>query len=68
MIGPCAPRTEFSTVMHSGGPCVSPLSVQPEMGCPPPENKPAHTDWDQTFCPLGGRCFPPLVLRGRVGA
>lgn len=35
MTGPRVPRTDFSTVMHSREPCVSPLLVQPEMGCPP---------------------------------
>lgn len=34
MICPHAPRTDFSTLMHSRGPCVSLLSIQPEMGCP----------------------------------
>lgn len=35
MTGPRVPRTDFSTVMHSREPCVSPLLVQTEMGCPP---------------------------------
>ena len=57
MIRPHAPRSDFSTIMHSRGPCVSPLSVQPEMGDPPPQNKPAHIDWDQTVSPLRGHRF-----------
>jgi hypothetical protein len=53
MICPYAPRTGFSTVMHSRGPSASPLLVQPEMGCYP-QNKAAHTDWDQAFSPFIG--------------
>lgn len=56
MICPHVPRTDFSTIMHSRGPCVSLLSLQPEMGCPP-KNKPVHTNWGQTFSPLRGHCF-----------
>jgi hypothetical protein len=53
MICPYAPRTGFSTVMHSRGPSASPLLVQPEMGCYP-QNKAAHTGWDQAFSPFIG--------------
>lgn len=67
MIYPHAPRTDFSTVMHSRGSRVSPLLVWLEMGSHP-QNKTAHTDWDQTFSPLRGCHFSSLDQGGHLGA
>lgn len=66
MNGLRAPRTEFSTVMHSRGPCVSPLSVQPEMWCLPRINLLTLTGIRHSvLCPLRGNHFSQLVPTGR---
>lgn len=53
MTCPHALRTEFSTLVHSRGPCVSLLLVRLEVGCCS-HNKPVHADWNQTFSSLRG--------------
>lgn len=57
---PRAPRTDFSTVMHSRGSCVSPWSVRPEMGLSS-QNKPVTLTGVRRS--LRGHCFPRLVPR-----
>lgn len=53
MTCPHALRTEFSTLVHSRGPCVSLLLVRLEVSCCS-HNKPVHADWNQTFSSLRG--------------